>query len=129
VVKCGGATWPRHGQPRGTQSTVVWQVPKISLESMGFEPTTSTKPKCLEKWPNTNALHMLLVICNTFNYICVVIFEYVARRGLDCSLRPLVRKRGATHGITVHPPYNHRLHGICPKSRGLSTIYARGSIH
>jgi hypothetical protein len=25
LVKCGGATWPRHGQPRGTQLKIKWQ--------------------------------------------------------------------------------------------------------
>ena len=58
--KCGGATWPRHGQPHGTQSTVLWLVSKF-LRSMGFETKTTHQAKHLKERTNTIAPHMSLV--------------------------------------------------------------------
>jgi hypothetical protein len=42
-VEWGDATWPSHGQPRGTQSSVKVACfkKKIVLGSMGFEPMTN----------------------------------------------------------------------------------------
>jgi hypothetical protein len=49
-VEWGDATWPSHGQPRGTQSPVEVACfkKKIVLGSMGFEPMTTTKPNTLK---------------------------------------------------------------------------------
>jgi hypothetical protein len=47
--KCGGATWPRHGHPCGTQSIVVWKI-KIFLGSMSFEPMTYDRAQSLGKF-------------------------------------------------------------------------------
>jgi hypothetical protein len=57
----GGATWPRHGLPRGTMLKVG--LLKLFMESMGIEPQTSPHGgKRFGKGHPTNAPHLFLVI-------------------------------------------------------------------
>jgi hypothetical protein len=87
--KCGGATWPRHGQPRGTQSSNVWQVKKLFWGSWVLNPRPPPSPSALTKRPNTNTPCICLVYISPHINIYV---DYIVKgakgRGLGLSPSP-----------------------------------------
>jgi hypothetical protein len=59
--KCGGATWPRYGHSRGTQSSVEWQVLKKKIGGPWVSnPRPMTEPKI---WGEVHYQHVGGGVC------------------------------------------------------------------